>query len=211
MKRIGLTSCCLLLAGAFFWFFPLFHVVHIDNSSLVEHETDFNAADFAKMFWKNQLTPSLTQAPDAAAVLAALGANAASARTNFGRKVGVSRASLYVVRGSGSVVSVDKKGIGVALGDESKRADVLLQTGLLFGNTVRDATGLLDASNFSDSRQFNEVSTELNRIAEAEVLSPLKHKATVGGHITFAGCMELPDESEISRPLNLIPLQARID
>jgi predicted lipoprotein len=210
MKRIGVTSGSLLLAAALFWFFPLFHIVH-NNASPVGHETDFNAAEFAEAFWKEQLKPSLAQAPSASMVLAALGANPESAHAKFGRKVGVSRASLYVMRGSGTVVSVDRKGVGVSLGDGSKHADVILQTGLLFGNTVRDATGLLDANKFSDSRQFNEVSTELNHIAEADIVSVLKRNATVGRHVTFAGCAEIPDQSEVTSPLSLIPLQVHVD
>jgi predicted lipoprotein len=211
MKRIGVTFCCVLFAGALFWFFPLFHIVHTGNALPIENEKEFNAAEFAKAFWTNQLPLSFSQAPDAAMVLAALGDNPASARTRYGRKVGVSRASLYVMRGSGTVVSADKKGVGVSLGGKSKHADILLQTGLLFGNTVRDASGLLDAGKFSNSRQFNEISTELNRIAEADVLLLLKQKARIGSHITFAGCAEIPDQGEIPRPLTLIPLQAQID
>jgi predicted lipoprotein len=211
MKRIGVTLCCILLVGVLFWFFPLFHIVHTNNAIPAEHETALNASAFAKTFWKTQLTPSLGQAPDAAAVLAALSASRESARTTFGRKVGVSRASLYVMRGSGIILSVDKKGVGIGLGNDAKQADVVLQTGLLFGNTVRDATGLLDTAKFPDSRQFNEISTELNRIVEADVVAVLKQNGAVGRHVTFAGCAEIPDHSELPHPLILIPLQVHID
>ena len=211
MKRIGVTFGCLLFAGVLFWLFPLFHIISTNDSVSLQHESELSAAEFASTFWKDQLTPSLANFPDAGAVLAALIANPQSAQAKFGRKVGVSRASLYVMRGSGTVVSVDKKGVGISLGSDSKLTDVMLQTGLLFGNTIRDATGLLDASKFSDSRQFNEVSTELNHIAEVEIVSTLKQKVAVGRHITFAGCAEISDQMEVSRPLTLIPLQVSID
>src|SRR5262249_83676 len=100
--------------------------------------------------------------------------------------------------------------VGIGLGSDTKQADVILQTGLLFGNTVRDATGLLDAAKLPDSRQFNEISTELNRIVEADVVV-LTQKAAVGRHVTFPPCAEFPDEAEIPRPLVLIPLQVHID
>lgn len=115
------------------------------------------------------------------------------------------------MRGSGTIVKVDKKGVAVALQGETKGADFVLQTGLLFGNTVRDATGLLDASSFPDSRQFNEISTELNRSIEARVIPVLKEKAVVGRQIHFAGCAEIPDEGELIRPLIIIPLEIRIE
>jgi predicted lipoprotein len=105
---------------------------------------------------------------------------------------------------------MDKEGVGIGL-SSAKQADVVLQTGLLFGNTVRDATGLLDASKFPDSRQFNEVSTVLNHIVEAEIISTLKQNAKAGRHISFAGCAEIPDQSKLPRPLILIPLQVHVD
>jgi len=86
-----------------------------------------------------------------------------------------------------------------------------LLAGLLFGNTVRDATGLIDASNFPDSRQFNEISTELNRIVEARVIRRLREKSVVGQRIHFAGCAEIPDEGEVASPLPVIPLEFRLE
>src|SRR5689334_12382370 len=112
MKRIGATLCCILLLAILFWFFPLFHVVHTGSATPTEQETVFNAPIFAKGFWKDQLIPSLAQAPDAVTVLAALTADRETARTKFGRKVGVGRASLYVMRGNGTIVSVDQQGVG---------------------------------------------------------------------------------------------------
>lgn len=211
MKRIGATFCCILLVAVVLWFFPLFHIVHTDSATSTEHQTAFNAPTLAKTFWIDQLVPSLAQAPDVATVLRALSTNREIARTKFGRKTGVGRASLYVMRGSGIILSVDTKGVGIGLGNDAKQADVILQTGLLFGNTVRDATGLLDPGKFPDSRQFNEISTELNRIVETDVVAALKQNAAVGRHITFAGCAEIPDQSEIPHPLMLIPLQVNID
>ena len=66
MKRTWIIFCCLLFLGCLFWCFPLFHVVRIEQLENSLHESAFNAADFAKTFWSEQLTPSLNQAPDAA-------------------------------------------------------------------------------------------------------------------------------------------------
>jgi predicted lipoprotein len=211
MKRTWISFCCLLLLGYLFWCFPLFHVVRIDQLENPQHESAFSAAEFAKTFWSGQLTPSLNQAPDAVMLLADLRASPKAARAKFGRKVGVSRTRLVVLRGKGTIVTIDKKGVGVALRGETKEADIVLQTGLLFGNTVRDATGLLDASNYPDSRQFNEISTELNRIVEARVAPILKEKAIVGRQIHFAGCAEIADEGELVKPLTIIPLDVRVE
>jgi predicted lipoprotein len=211
MKRAAVIPCCLFAAGCLFWFFPLFHVVHTNSGGVAAHDSAFDPSDFAKRFWNERLIPSLSQAPDAATVLAAFRASPVAARAKFGRTVGVSSTALLVIRGNGTIVTVDKKGVGVALERDAKGPDIVLQTGLLFGNTVRDATGLIDAGNFSDSRQFNEISTELNRIIETRVIPTLKEKSARGRQISFAGCAEIQDESEIVRPLKIIPLVVRVE
>jgi predicted lipoprotein len=211
MNRIPAILCYVVLAGGLIWFFPLFHVVRNDIADNTREASAFNAAEVAKAFWSGQLIPSLKKAPDAATVLSALQDDPQSARARFSRKVGVSRTSLLVLRGSGTIVTMDKKGVGIAFQPSAKEPDVVLQTGLLFGNVVRDATDLLDASKFADSRQFSEMSTELNRIVEARVIAVLKEKSALGRHVDFAGCAEIQDDSKVTKPFTIIPLDVRTE
>jgi len=211
MKRILAILCYAILIGGLLRFFPLFHIVRNEASESAKQQTDFDAVDFVHTFWTTKLLPALNQAPDAAAFFTARATNPQTAREQFGRKIGVSRVSLYLLRGSGTIVRVDKSGVGVALQKDEKEPAILLRTGFLFGNTIRDAAGLLDTRDFPDSRQFNEISAELNRIAEAQVLPTLKDKAVVGRHIEFAGCAEISDDATDIRPLPVIPLDVRIE
>ena len=101
---------------------------------------------------------------------------------------------------------MDKEGISVALEDVPLGARVRLSTGLLFGNTVRDATGLLDVSEFPNSQDFNTVSAELNHLVETEVLPALLSGAAIGQRIRFAGCIEL-EEGPAPKVLPVIPIK----
>jgi predicted lipoprotein len=210
MKRIAAIVGLLAAAAVFFWFFPLFHIVRIDPSNPDQEQTAFNAAEFAKDFWTHQLTPALTSAAQADAVLAAINENPQQAREQFGRSVGLGRSYYYYLRGSGTIVSIDGQNVGVSVGEESKTADIVLPTGLLFGNAVRDATGLLDASEFPNSQNFNDISRELNRIVETLVLPPLKEQAKVGRRIHFVGCAEVRNDRDL-KPLTVIPLDVKFE
>jgi predicted lipoprotein len=122
------------------------------------------------------------------------------------------RKRLLQLRGAGRIVSVEKTGVGVMLDDsDGAGPDVVLHTGLLFGNVARDASGLLDAAEFPHSQDFNGVSTELNRIIEQRVLQPLAQQAKIGGQIEFVGCAELSDTKSDPRPLTVIPLQVNLE
>ena len=52
--------------------------------------------------------------------------------------------------------------MSLSLGTEAK-PEVIIQTGNIFGNAARDATGLLDVNIFANSRDFNDIASEINR------------------------------------------------
>jgi predicted lipoprotein len=201
----------LVAAVGVLWLFPLFHIVRTDELQAARQLTAFDASTFAQSFWTERLTPSLAEAADAAELLAAFRQNAQLAREKFGRKVGVGRKRLFMLRGSGTISGVDATGVRVSIHNEGAEPDVLLRTGLLFGNTIRDASGLLDASDFANSQHFNDISTELNRIVEASVITKLKEQAAPGRKIQFLGCAELADGAGDVLPLKVIPLDVQID
>ena len=89
--------------------------------------------------------------------------------------------------------------------------DIVLQTGVVSGNTVRDATGLLSASDYPNSQQFNAISNELNRLVETLVIPSAKQAAQVGRQIEFVGCARVLNLPADASPLKLIPLEVRVE
>jgi predicted lipoprotein len=211
MKRIVVIAVLVAAAGLIVWRFPLFRVVRIKDSAGVVIQNTFNAAEFAESFWRERLIPSLDKAANVTELLTALEENRQRARERFGYSVGVSRNTLFVVQADGTIVTVDRKRVGVAIGDGEGEVDVVIETGPLFGNTVRDATGLLRAGDFSNSQQFNDISAELNRIVETKVIAPLAAEAKVGRRVHVVGCTELANNATMEKPLPLIPLQVRFE
>jgi predicted lipoprotein len=210
MNRIAAIFGALLAVAVLTWFFPLFHVVSRESLRAEKEQGRFRAADFVREFWAAQLTPALPEAADVLSVLAVYRENPDQARTQFGRSVGIGRSTLYFVRGSGKIASINDKQIVVALTDDASGPHVALQTGLLFGNTVRDATGLLNGDDFPNSQQFNEISTELNRTIETTVLPPLKKAAKVGAEVEFVGCAEVTNMARDFAPLKIVPLEVKV-
>ncbi len=100
--------------------------------------------------------------------------------------------------------AVDNSGVHLNVSD---KPDVILKTSLLFGNTIRDATGQLTASDFANSQDFNAVSKELNHLVETNVQPALKEQAKIGAKIHFIGCAEVRASNKKILPLTVIPLQ----
>lgn len=195
-----------VIAG-FCWLFPLFHVVRLKTVEAEKTASAFNATGFAERFWTNQLLPSLDKVVKADTLLTAIQSNPAAAKKKFSRSVGLSDSYFYFLSGTGRVIAVSDDGVSLAVTSGSTNTEVVLQTGLIFGDALRDGTGLLDASSYPNSQDFNDISAALDHTVETQVLPRLRQQAKVGATISFAGCAEVDDESADLKPLKVIPVQ----
>jgi predicted lipoprotein len=125
--------------------------------------------------------------------------------------VGLSDNYFYFFQGRGKVVSVSDDAVGIAVTPNSTNTEIALQTGLVFGDAIRDGTGLLNANDYPDSQDFNDISAALNHIVESQILPDLRKQAKVGATLSFAGCAEVDDESNDLHPLKLVPIEAKTE
>lgn len=210
MRWLGWLIAVVALAGLC-WAFPLFHVVPLKQAAEQKEAGVFSAARFAEKFWDHTLLKSLDKAVKAEVLLPAAQRDAAAARKAHARQLGLSDSYTYFVAGRGRVLTVADDEIALAVSPGETKAEIVLLTGLVFGNTIRDGTGLLNVNDYPNSQDFNDISAELNKLIETRVLPKLRQSAKVGAKIRFAGCAEVADESSDLRPLKLIPIQAEVE
>jgi predicted lipoprotein len=206
VRRSLLWLIGLVIVGGLSWLCPPFRIVPLGEAEQRQLRGAFDAPAVARAFWDLKLLPATARAVPVAELLTALAQDPSRARQRFGRALGLSSTICFFVQGSGRITAMDKEGINVALDDVPAGTGVRLSTGLLFGNTVRDATGLLDVSEFPNSQDFNAVSAELNRLVETRVLPALRNHAAIAKTIRFAGCIEL-EEGPVPRALQVIPVK----
>jgi predicted lipoprotein len=198
----------MVIAAGVCWRLPLFHVVPLKTATAEKAAAAFNATQFAETFWTNQLLPALPKCSPAEALVALIQTDPAAAKKKYARGTGVGDSYFYFVAGAGKIITVSDDDISIAVTAGSTNAEITLQTGLIFGNALRDGTGLLSPSDYPNSQDFNEISAALNHIVETRVQPKLRERAKVGAVISFAGCAEVNDESADLKPLKVIPIQA---
>lgn len=189
------------------YFLPLFRIVPLGQAEQQGNmkSAEFEATTFVGTFWNEQLIPGASQAVEVSQLMEEIKQDHQAARDAHGRSLGLSDTYFYFLSGTGHVISVEKDAVGLSVDDDSTRVQVLLGTGLIFGNAVRDGTGLLDVNDFANSQDFNAISTEINRRIERDVLPKLRQKATVGSTIRFVGCAQITDEGTDLSPLRVVP------
>jgi predicted lipoprotein len=211
IKRIGLILVGLAILSSLFWCFPLFHFVPLQQAAAQKAQAEFNAAQFTADFWQQRLLKSLDQAVKAETLVELLKSDPIAARKQFSRTLGLGDSHTYFISGTGRVISVSDQEISLTITAGASKPQVAIQVGLLFGNTVRDATGLLNVNDYPNSQDFNAISQELNRIIETRVLPDLKAKAKVGATIRFVGCAQVDDPATDLNPLRVIPVRAEVE
>jgi len=200
----------IVVATGICWRFPLFHVVSLKQAAEEKAATVFNPTEFAEKFWEERLLRSLNQAVKAEVLLPAIQADAAAAKQQYARSVGVSESYTYFVSGKGRVLAVSEDEISLVITPGATDAEVSVQTGLLFGNAIRDGTGLLNVNDYPNSQDFNAISEALNQLVETRVQPMLRSDAKPGSIVRFTGCAEVNDESTDLRPLRVVPLMVEV-
>ncbi len=203
-------TICLGLLSLLLWFVPLVRVGPIAADGSAAAAGRFDAVQYADRLWTDAMTPQFPRAHDAAEALSAISADGEASRKAIGRTIGVSRGFLVFLRGTGRIVEVGRSGVSLSL-DNGDTADIELQTGPIFGNAVRDAPGIVDASELANSQEFNTLSAELNRLAELRAARPLAAGAAPGKQVRFVCCAEIKDPQRFTRPLKAAPVSIEFE
>ena len=149
------------------------------------------------------------QASDVNEVLAAVRLDSRAARGRYGRTSGLGGSVYYFVSGAGKVIHRDKGAVTIHPDGGVADKTMVLDTGAIFGNGVRDGTGLLNVNDFPNSRDFNQLAEELNKLVEVRVLPALR-EASLGSTIHFAGIAEVSQDAPASGPWHLVPVIAEV-
>jgi hypothetical protein len=199
----------LLAAALVLVIFPPFHIQRLQAGGGAVSGTPTRTQDMRQLadeFWNRMLTTPATRSTDAQTFLELLNKDTTAAE-KLGHTADLGGRPYYFLAGHGRVVATDSSGLWLDAGNAAA-LKVLLLTGPIFGNALRDATGLLPMGDLSFA-QFNTLSSELDRLAEAHGEAPLRVPVAVGSSVTFVAAGEI-DDSGGAPVLQLVPVQVTV-
>lgn len=223
-----ITVAALAVLGFFLWPYA-FTVVPIAEVEQVRLSEAFDPVTFVDGIWASALLPTVDEkAVDLAVILAEIkpgpdGTAPKDALIPVAEEYGlitVGEAHGYMVKGSGTVVSVDtSKSTGfivVKLDGYDGPIVVRLYVGPRIPSdetSLRDAVGLINFGDFKEQTEYGKVASELNKRVNAEILSALPTDQLEGKHITFAGAFTLRTFNLINIPvqqINVVPVKVEV-
>ena|ERR1700712_1311373 len=169
----------------------------------------FDAVKYAHDYVKNKLTPTLDKSPDVSELLNMLGTDPGKAFKTYAHAIGIGNVKFFMVKGEGVITSIDENDVFIKPNAPGSRI-IKVATEYVFGNALRDASGLISINEFTSTTDLNNVSAEINKMVRNDVLPPFKGSAKVGDKVQFAGAIELNQEHlNISDP-EIIPIAIKV-
>lgn len=178
----------------------------LDTYLAAQPSLSFDADEYARVVWEQKMPGVIRDAPDILTVLDLLQSDPEQAFEGMGRKLGISGTRYFMVKGEGVIDSVEEESLRIRL-DQGLRIE--LATGFIFGNAIRDGSGVVDIDEFLNMTDFNMVSIALNQRVKEEVVPRLVRSARVGVSLEFAGAFEMREDQPDIHSIRIIPVSVK--
>jgi len=176
----------------------------------VANNEKFDAVSFSKKLWEEKLPAKLGSAVDLAIFIKATQSNQADAFSKYTNALGIGNYRYALIKAEGIVTDINEDDImlQLKLGDSLMKAK--LATEFIYGNAIRDASGLVEVKDFPNTMDLNNISEELNKMVRKTVLPPFKAAVKKGNRIIVTGAIEIHKEHIKWNELEIIPVQLQI-
>jgi predicted lipoprotein len=183
------------------------YIERLDAHNLATSETGFDAPAFARSFFDNELIPRLDSAVELHTLLVLLNENPEQAFEDYSHSLAIGNVRYFLVRGEGAISSIGENTINVALKNDVTDTVIPVTTEFVYGNAIRDASGLINLSDFDNTADVNQISEEINNIVRKEVLAAFTAKANIGDGVKFVGAIELNRAHMDISSIEVVPVQ----
>lgn len=176
--------------------------------SLKEHQkklisSKFDPLSYAKEFWQ-RLPGEYERAIETSTLFNLLTSDMSFAIKTYGKTLGVSRSHSFLVKGKGQVCALESDSFSLVLENDVK---INIALDFIFGNQVRDASGIINVSDFPNTMEFNNISSEINNIIKIEVIKPFIKNFKVGEKIKYIGALQISEDNLDLEKLRVIPIK----
>jgi len=178
----------------------------LDEKLAEGQKITFDAASYVAGIWENELLPVYDSATNLTILLEKLGQNPELTFKQEAQALGIGNIGYFKVKGEGIVLSVNENNVLIQEGDQI----VEIETEFIFGNAVRDASGLIKINDYVETSDFNSISESINEKIRKEVIPDFRSKVQKGDKLFFMGAIELNKAHlDLSRP-EVIPVSLQI-
>ena len=162
---------------------------------------DFNA--FADSLYYQGILKS-SNAVELSQLRAAVQTNPDSAFKTYGNRLGIGNSAYFMIKGKGKVIEKQASGLKVAT---ENNTILTVDTKYIFGNAIRDASGLVKLTDFKTNADFNKLSETLNTIIREKAIPEDLKNINIGDDVIVSGATKLSKAQDKSVTLSILPIR----
>lgn len=170
----------------------------------------FNAAEFSKKLWNEKMPAKIDSAVDLLALIDAVTKNPEATITKQTNALAIGNYRYALVKLNATVSDVKEDEIALSAPSADSVLNVLLATEFIYGNAVRDASGLVQVKDFPNTSDLNSISEELNKIIRSTIIPSFKTSIKKGDKVNVVAAIELNKEHIHWQGLELLPVRLQI-
>lgn len=186
--------------------------VYVEKLSVHNGKTrqKFDPVSFSKKLWLEQLPAKMDSAVALTNLIGAVAKEKEIALQEYTRALAIGNYRYALVKADLQVVTVkDDEVLATVLAGDST-IQVKLATEFIYGNAVRDASGLIRVEDFPNTSDLNGISEELNRIVRTDVIPSVKGKLKAGDKLDVVAALELNKEHIHWQGIELYPVRIQL-
>jgi predicted lipoprotein len=189
-----------------------YNSIYIENlSKRKKSDTEkFDAPSFAKKLWDEKMPGKIDSAVDLSILAQAVTTDKEAALKKYSNALGIGNYRYSLVKTTGTITAVNEDEVTLQLSLADSSVTAIIATEYIYGNAIRDASGLVDVKDFPYSSDLNNISEEINKLVKKTVLPSFKTTIKKGDKINIVAAVELNKEHLKWNGLELIPVRLQI-
>lgn len=170
----------------------------------------FDAKLFSDKLWRDKMPAQMDNAVDLSSLIQAVNADKDAAFKKYSNAIGIGNYRYALIKTQGSVTSINEDDLQLKLPVGDSLLNAILATEYIYGNAIRDASGLVAVKDFPNTSDLNGISEELNKIVRTTILPSFKASVKKGDTVHITAAVELNKEHIKWNGLELLPVRLQI-
>lgn len=159
----------------------------LDEKLAEDTEEVFDAQTFVDQLWGEALQEVYRSATDLNALFTSLRENKIETFEKESEALGIGNIGYFKVKVEGTVLQINENNVLLLSNDQV----VEIETEFIFGNAVRDASGLIRINDFDETSDFNNISEAINQTIRSKVVPDFRAAVEKGDRVIVYGAIQL--------------------
>jgi predicted lipoprotein len=174
----------------------------------------FDAVAFTNKLWNEKLPAKLDSAIELFNLIEAIRSNPSAAFQQYSNAIAIGNYRYSLVKFKGEVTGINEDDVVIQY-NYTDSLSVLtkalpIATEFIYGNAIRDASGLVNVRDFTDATDLNRISEELNKKVKTIIIPPFRKQVKLGDTVAVTGAIKLNKAHIGFFDVEVLPLRIKV-